>query len=349
MSLPVGVILDGRYEVRGSLGQGSYGEVYEVFDHTQQQTVALKLLDPNTCGPWPWHEAVQLTRLRSEYILPVWNAAIANGVPYIVTEVASNGTANRLCSTLPGATPADAVRAVRQAARGVARAHDDGVAHRDIKLENLFIGADGVVRLGDFGIAHPLVNGRAPAHGTAITMAPEVLLGGDVSVASDVYSLGCCLYCLLTGWYPYTDLNPTDVGALRVLVAAGPPTPVRDLAPHVTRGLATRVDRALAQSPSDRQDSAAQLDSTLGELPPAARHWRRAATHVGHALCWESVPPPRDAIRVCVLPSQSRASRLDIDVARISSGNRIRSRCKAGVTTAALPGALRATFEGLGN
>lgn len=346
VTLPAGFLVDGRYEVRGSLGNGTYGEVYEVFDHTQHQVVALKLLDPTKCGPWPWHEAVQLTRLRSEYILPVWNASIANGVPYIVTEVARNGTADRICSSLPGVTPAQAIRCARDAARGISRTHDDGVLHRDIKLENLFVGEDGGIRVGDFGTAHPLNNGRAPNHGTAVTMAPEVLFGGDTTKASDIYSLGCCLYRILTGWYPYIDQNPQDVDQLRALVGAGPPTPIRDLAPHITRGLASRVNRALAHAPDARHGSAAELDSELGALPTAQRNWRQAPTHQGHARCWESVPPPGDGLRVCVVPS---GRHYELDVARVTSGRRIRAACRGSVVGVSLPGALRATFEHLGN
>jgi eukaryotic-like serine/threonine-protein kinase len=346
--MPPGTFIDGRYEVRGFLGLGSYSEVYEVFDHNQHQVVALKLLDPTKSGPWPWQEAVQLTRLRSDFILPVWNAAIFSGIAYIVTELATNGTAERLVSVLPRPAPMAAVRLTRQAARGATRAHDDGVVHRDIKLENLFLDGKGGVRLGDFGLAHPLIGGFAPTGGTPATMAPEVMAGGPTSVASDVYSLGCCIYQLLTGWSPYLDRNPLDLAALHQMAATSAPTSVRDLAPHVSRALASRIDRALARDPSDRYGSAAEFDADLGRVPAPALNWQPVPTHAGHIGCWECAPPPGSALRVCVvMPSSGGGT--DIEVARVGSNRRVAKLCRKNVQNRATLGALRAAFEALGN
>ncbi len=215
MSVSAGTVVGNRYEILRPLGRGASGEVYEVRDHHQDHLVALKLLDPTVVGPWPWHEATQLTRLRSEYILRVWNADVVAGVPYIVTELATSGTVADVLLAQGPFSPGEAVKAIRHASRGAARTHDDRIVHRDIKLENLFVGENGHVLLGDFGLAHPMDASRtAPMAGTPAKMAPEVLAGGRTSPSSDIYSLGASLYRLLCGQGPYYAALH-DIGALQ--------------------------------------------------------------------------------------------------------------------------------------
>ncbi len=347
MTVPRGTLVDQRYEILHALGEGSFGEVYEVLDHTQGQNVALKLLNPATCGEWPWLEAVQLTRLRSDYILPVWNASIVGGIPYVVTEVAAAGAADKLLELPTGPSLGTSVRTIRHGCRGAARAHDDGVLHRDIKLENLFVDANGDTRLGDFGLAFPLQNGKAPANGTPSTMAPELFTGGDATVLSDIYSLGCSLYKLLTGYYPYLDADPADLAEFTQLVRTSYPTPLRDLAPQVGRSLAKCVETSLSREPTDRFRSAADFDAALGAMKAPQRDWFVTSPHAGHRRCWSSAPTG-GAVKVCVVATSTYA-RSDIEVTRASSGRRMRPLCRSGLTNAALAGALRRTFERLEN
>lgn len=343
MALSAGQWVAGRYEVEAFLGKGTFGEVYRVRDNNQGHVVALKLLDPTKLGPWPWHEPTQLTRLRSDYILPVWNADVVSGVPFVVTEVAIGGTVEDACAG--GAMPGpDAVRCVRDAARGIARAHDDGIVHRDIKPDNLFVAADGHVMVGDFGLAHPVdAAGFAPQAGTPITSAPEVLAGGQTSVASDVYSLGATLYRLVTGEFPYENAATVDLATFVAAVAAGPPTPVRDLSPPTNRRLAQVVERAMARDPAARYASTAELDAALGRVR-FQRVWV-AATHPGHAQCWTSTLGTR-SLSVCVSPN---GARFDIATRHEPTGRRIRLLCSVGVSRTALAGRLRRVFERLGN
>jgi serine/threonine-protein kinase len=114
--MPAGAIIDERYEVVRFLGKGSFGEVYEVVDRFQNVTVALKLLTsypPHN----PWQEAQHLTALRSEYILPVLNADHFGGALYVVTKLATNGSAADRMKPC-GIPPATAIRWIRSACRG---------------------------------------------------------------------------------------------------------------------------------------------------------------------------------------------------------------------------------------
>ena len=243
-----GTIIDARYKVVQFRGQGSFGEVYEVADSYQGATVALKFLN-STPGPGGiWEEAQRLTELRGDYILPVWNADFDAGVPYIVTELATEGSADTKMT--PAVPPRLAVKWTRAACRGAARTHDAQLLHRDIKPANLFLKSDDRAVLGDFGIACLMdANGEGPFGGTPETMAPEVAAGGNTSVASDVYSLGATAFALLAGEYAHT--HPDPIECMR-LVATQPPPRLRDLAPHVSQALAQRVQKAMARSPADR-------------------------------------------------------------------------------------------------
>ena len=110
-----GTIIDARYEVLEYLGSGSSGEVYRVLDTYQNFVGALKLLDPQRVSKGPWHEAQVLTQLKSDFILPVRNADTFAGLPYLVTELAMNGTAAD--ATHSGASEAAKIRLSRHSAR----------------------------------------------------------------------------------------------------------------------------------------------------------------------------------------------------------------------------------------
>lgn len=345
VSYSAGGVIDSRYRVRQNLGKGSYGEVYEVEDLIQQQIVALKLLDLQAQSNWPWaREAVLLTQLRSEFILPVWNASIFAGTPYIVTEVANGGAANALIANGNRPTPRIAVRLIREASRGAARAHDAGVVHRDIKLENIFLNENGGALLGDFGMACPLVNGVAPKDGTPATAAPEVFRdGGESSVLSDIYSLGCSLYALLTGKYPYHDRQPQpDIAELQRLAATGTPTPLRDLAPHASVGLAKIVHKAMHLDPAERYATATELDSALGNLSPPKRDW---TCHIPQPDSTRWVSDCAKPIEVCVQPIS--ASTNQIHVAYVNSRRRITEHCSS-KSRSQTSAALKRVFKGLG-
>jgi eukaryotic-like serine/threonine-protein kinase len=337
MAKPIGALVDGRYQVLRFLGQGSFGEVYEVRDLHQNMNVALKLLGPRQFGG-PWQEAQVLTHLQSDYILPVLNADFDAGVPYLVTTLARHGSADARM-TPRGVEPRTAVRWIRSACRGAARTHDARLLHRDIKPENLFLTADDEALLGDFGISCLMdASGHCPAGGTAQTMAPEVAAGGSTSIASDVYSLGASLYALLAGQYAHD--HPDGHECMR-LVASQTPTPLRDVAPHVSQALAQRVSKAMARDPSDRYQSAQEFDSALGQLPSPSRNWCRSDEHISHSACWRGEADGKQDVTVCLVPS---GTRLEVIAEHQPSGRRILAACRPAAPPSALPRNVRAAI-----
>jgi len=192
MSIAAGTyIAAGRYEVLGRVGGGAGGDVYRVFDHFESGQFALKLLGRSAVT---WDEAQILTQLWSDYVLPIRNADVDNGVRYIVSDLAAGGSTDVQMAPL-GEDPPLAVRWVRAAALGAARAHASALPHRDIKPGNILLTVDHKAVLGDFGIAAAMdATGQAGRDGSPHTVAPEVIdASGRCSVRSDVYSLGATL------------------------------------------------------------------------------------------------------------------------------------------------------------
>jgi serine/threonine-protein kinase len=156
----------------------------------------------------------------------------------------------------------------------------------------------------------------------------------------------CPVFC--GGNYLYLDRKPNNFHELHALILNEAPTPIREMAPHVSRSLAARVNTALTRDPMQRYASATELDADLGRLAAPDRDWQPTAPHQGHERCWESVGSATPNIRVCVISSPG-VKRVDVEVARLTTNNRIRRLCRTGVSRSALGEILRSVFESLGN
>lgn len=307
-SLPPGFRLEARYEVQRLLGRGRQGYVYEVFDHNLREPAALKLMSTASQSGPIWKEAVLLRRISGPYLLPVFNADLASGVPYIVTSIAEHGTIADQIVPGVGAGTSEARLWARHAARGLARMHDLDLIHNDVKPGNLFLDGTREALVGDLGFARRLYDdGTAGVTGcTPETTAPEVavhLLGllpapddRPASVLSDVYSLGASLYWMLAGAAPYYGGSPEQV---LTDVVAGPPPRLRVVAPHVPGKLATVVETAMARDPAERFASMADLDAALGYKGGKDAVWGRRPAHPGHLTCF-ATESGKLQLEVCV-------------------------------------------------
>jgi len=339
----------GRYLIEARLGNGAYGEVWRAKDLHRDQVVALKILS-TTQPDDAWQEARRLTELESPNILRVSNADLAIDVPYIASALATRGTAADEMKPL-GLAPARAVHLIRGTLRGLQLCHDRRILHRDVKPANIFIGATGDAQLGDLGCAAlmaPDDTGRP--HGDPDIRAPEVLKGGSCTRSSDVYSAGVSLYAMLTGSLPFSIAVMGNFKALSDAVTVGMPD-VRDVAPHVSLGLAKVVRKATTSKPADRYATAAEFNAALAKHatgdadicrvePSAAAH----LDHTGHHRCWVSVRRhDHQVMYVCVDPSGRRS---DVLVRR-SNGRRIKVLCRSGLSSSATTVHLREVFSEL--
>ncbi len=343
-----------RYELRAQLGVGAQGEVYEAFDHHEQQLVALKLLGPTSSPFGQWAEAAILRHLEDHHILPIRNADIHLGRPFLATVLASHGSvADRISSAGPaGLTTDDTVRAIREACHGIARGHDSGLIHNDIKPANLFLNDKDECVVADWGFAAVIdpSSGQANVLGaTAETVAPEVAASWGSALAtirSDVYSLGATAYWMLTG-RPPIDLTGLVGSAARMSAAATLlPARLQDLAPHVPRWVRDKIEKAMARDPADRYDSAHAFAAALGDRPSLSRRWIRTDEHAGHLACWRGIPGSGRTYIMCMENGPTPA-RCNITTISAPSGHRVRRGC-AGATRTTWPRVVRRLISDLG-
>jgi eukaryotic-like serine/threonine-protein kinase len=341
-------ISNGRYEVLQAFPPSGEGEAYLVHDHYEDQDVVLKLLDSSKLsGNWQWDEARILRRLSGDFILPVLNADLAEGgVPFIVTEYATNGSLEAATPTTGLPQPA-AIRYVREACRGVTRTLDQGLLHRDVKPGNIFIDERGRARLGDFGFAHVRdAAGNAPPEGSYTTVAPEVASSGDCTPRSEVYSLGATLYYALGGRFPHDHRRYSSKRAYRDAILNTASDRIADVAPHISAGLARVIDRCLVRDPTDRYQHPQELDETLGQLRGGAFSWLRTDHHGSHEKCWRGEHPSRETLDVCLIPIPGQRSvKYDIEVRRSGSGVRLKLACRTSVPSRDVPRQVRSAMR----
>lgn len=310
MTIPVGQLIAGRYEVLDSLASAAQGDVYRVRDTYENAICVLKLLNVATLTAGPWDEAQILRDLVDDHILEIRNADLYAGQPYIVTALAEHGTLEtKLAATNGLGLDVDQIVTwMRQASMGVARAHDKSLVHNDIKPANLFLTVNKECLVGDFGLASrvpppPLVGIARGA--TAETAAPEVRTGWatghpPAAFTTDVYSLGATAYWLLSG-QPPVNLAGINGTAARMAAAAAQTTPrLRDVAPHVPVSVASIVDRAMGLDPADRYQTVGEFSAALGSRSTKPRRWRRTDEHAGHVGCWRGERPGKSTYILCL-------------------------------------------------
>ncbi|MGW5618087.1 serine/threonine-protein kinase [Streptomyces sp. NPDC003877] len=207
------VLLAGRYRLDVEIGRGGMGEVWRAYDETLARAVAVKLLLPQdtdaTAASRFRLEAQTAGRLNHPNLVGVLDFGEYDNRLYLVMElVEGDSLAGVLAAS--GALPAGRVADLAaQAASGLAAAHAQGIVHRDIKPANLLLDTHGTLKIGDFGIARFLddpgaaLTATGQIVGTGLYLAPERALGQPAGPASDMYSLGCVLYQLLSGRPPF--------------------------------------------------------------------------------------------------------------------------------------------------
>jgi serine/threonine-protein kinase len=313
-----GNLIAQRYEILGSLGSGGQGDVFEVFDHNENDTVALKLLHPTNHPFGTWGEAKILRHLADDHILPIRNADTHLGQAFLVTAIASGGSVAKRIPPV-GMNVDEAVRCVQQACQGIERGHDCGLLHNDIKPDNLFLDAKGNCVVGDYGMAGAIdpTTGTGIAYGgTAETVAPEIavaVLAGQPPLAtrrSDVYSLAATLFWMLAGEPPHDFIGiPADQQLRLQHVATTPPRKIRDVAPHVPDTLARAINAGVSVDPDNRPVSALDLANTIGR-PITGRRWQRTDEHPGHLACHRGTRTSRGDYLLCTHPGPKATDRV---------------------------------------
>jgi serine/threonine-protein kinase len=261
--------LAGRYELVEVIGRGGMGVVHRGRDRVLDRTVAVKVLpalfaeNPTLVERFE-REARAAARLSHPNIVSVYDSGRDGTERYFVMEYVPGKSLAELLRERGRLPVAEAVGITAQIANALAAAHGAGIIHRDIKPGNVMVLPSGEAKVLDFGIARAAADvaltRTTMVLGSAPYIAPEVALGRSADQRSDIYSLGCVLYEMLTGRPPFVGDLPAVVMSQHTNAEPQPP---RELVPEIPAALEALVLQMLAKNPADRPQQAAELPATL--------------------------------------------------------------------------------------
>ena len=261
----------GGYKILRLLGRGGMGEVFEAEHLATGRRVALKVMNQALASETDRKRFLREGRLAASVSHPnvvyIYGSEEISGSPVIAMELVSSGTLNDRIVREGPLPSTKAVDAALQLIAGLEAAQGTGVLHRDIKPANCFVGADGTVKVGDFGLSistiargESLLTAQGSVVGTPTYASPEQLRGEELDVASDIYSVGATLYHMLTRRRPH---EAADFVKLITEVLDKTPASPDKLQPDVPTGLARVVMRCLAKDRKARYSSYAALRDAL--------------------------------------------------------------------------------------
>lgn len=299
----------GGYELLEEIASGGMGVVWRAWHPALDRIVALKtirsahLARPEDVARFK-AEATSAARLRHPHIVTVHDIGEEEGQHYFTMELVDGPSLAGVLRNGPLA-PARAATLLREIARAVQHAHDQGILHRDLKPSNILLRPDGSPCVSDFGLAKALTHDSAQTLsgtvlGSPAYMPPEQALGriSQLGARSDVYSLGAILYECLTGQPPFAGATPVET--LRRVVEQEP-VPPHVSRPAISRDLETICLTCLAKDPARRYASAAalaeDLERFLGHEPIRAR----PVGPGGRLLRWSRRKPGLAAALVAVV------------------------------------------------
>jgi serine/threonine protein kinase len=277
----IGQVL-GHYRVVAKIGEGGMGVVYRAYDEVLRRDVAVKVVNKDarldsSASQRLLHEARASSALAHPNICTIYEVGETDGELYIVMELVE-GKSLRAMSADAGLPPESVLRYGGQIASALARAHDRGIVHRDLKTANIVVTADGLVKVLDFGLAKQIgssvfegptrslasLETASSVSGTLPYMAPEILRGDAVDHRSDLWALGVVLYEAVSGRLPFEGRTGFEISSaiLREIPnSLGPPVPP---------GLWAIIQRCLTKEPIQRYQRASEVQAALEAVQSAA-------------------------------------------------------------------------------
>ena len=296
--------LGDRYEVERLVGEGGMATVFLAKDLRHGRKVAIKTLRAElaaSIGADRFLREIRLAaNLQHPNILGLYDSGEASGILYYVMPFIEGESLRARLDREQQLPIHDAVRIIREAAEGLAYAHEQGVVHRDIKPENILL-QNGHALVADFGIARALdaagekLTQTGMAVGTPHYMSPEQAMGSDVADGrSDVYSLGCVLYELLVGQPPFDGPNARAILARHTMEQVPSVTVVR---PSIPDEIEDAVLQSLEKTPADRYQKMADFADALADLE-AAVAVRRTSSPRGMTASRRTTPRGTRSTRI---------------------------------------------------
>lgn len=264
-------IIKNRYKVIRSIGSGGMSEVFLAHDELLDRDVAVKRLRDQFVSDKMLlkqfnREAKSAARLVHPNIIGIYDVIDDGNDQYIVMEYVNGKTLKDILNEYQ-MDPKAAMQITMQLADALQRAHDNNIVHCDIKPQNILIGSDMIPKIADFGIAK-MVSGQTMVYSNSVMgsvhyISPEQASGGQVTAASDIYSLGIVLYEMLTGEVPFDGDTPVAVAMMQV----DKPLPLlSERMQSVPKGLQNVVDLMTAKKPANRYKKAKDVVRALRDI-----------------------------------------------------------------------------------
>jgi len=258
----------GKYELHTLIGEGAMGIVWKAYDTVLRRYVALKLLSSHFRKTKEMQErflreARAAGAIQHPNIVTVYDLGEAEGQLFIAMELVEGRDLSDVITLREPMALERKLDLVIEVLDGLQFAHQRGVIHRDVKPSNVRVVPDGRVKIMDFGIARLQSSEDSDAAsivGTPTYMAPEQITNGAITPATDVFSVGCMLYELLSFQKPFEG---ESVHGVLYQVLTTEPKPLRTVAPSIPAALERVVGKAMNKVPQERYESAAQMQSTL--------------------------------------------------------------------------------------
>jgi serine/threonine protein kinase len=270
----IGEVL-GHCRVVAKIGEGGMGVVYRAYDEVLHRDVAVKVVKKDaTLDTSSRQNLLQEARASSSLAHPnictIYDVGEIGGDLYIVMELVEGKSLHGLAGEM-GLAPETVLRYGVQIASALARAHDRGIVHRDLKTANIVVTPEGLVKVLDFGLAKRVgggileaptlsfstVQGASSVSGTLPYMAPEVLRGDAADGRSDLWALGVLLYEAASGRLPFGGRTGFEISAAIMREIPSP------LGPPVPPGLWGIIQRCLAKEPMQRYQRATEVQAAL--------------------------------------------------------------------------------------
>ena len=264
-----GELIDNRYEILKSIGEGGMANVYLAWDTILEREVAVKILRGDLSDDEKFirrfqREANSASSLRHPNVVEMYDVGEDQGRYFIVMEYVAGRTLKGLIKKRGALNLSEAIDIMLQLTSGIACAHDSYIIHRDIKPQNVMILEDGRVKITDFGIAMALNNNELTqtnsVMGSVHYLPPEQASGSGSTVKSDIYSLGILMFELLTGKVPFRGENAVEIAIKHM---KEPIPSVCSINPAIPQSVENIILKSCAKNPKNRYETVGEMYEDL--------------------------------------------------------------------------------------
>lgn len=258
LEIKPGVLFANRYKIIKEIGRGGMGAIYKAQDIKLKESVALKLLLPGLqANPQVIerfiHEIKLSLKITHENVVRIYDIGEVGRIHFISMEYIEGIDLKQLIKTRAPFTEEIGIKIINQICFGLSAAHKKGITHRDVKPQNVLIGADGSVKIVDFGIAKIDTTDGMTREGVVIGtpeyMSPEQALAKKIDYRTDIYSIGAMMYECFSGRIPFNADTPLGIALKHVNELPTPPTMYNANLPEYMEAI---ILKAMEKNPDDR-------------------------------------------------------------------------------------------------